>query len=60
MKVYLKETRSLDGEQYLKGWNEVDPWIASRLVEVFRGVCRFSGRSYGEGWREVRKSIERA
>jgi hypothetical protein len=54
MKIYIKADRCLEGKQYLKGWHDVDALTASKLLEVFRGVCRLPSKAYGEGWRELR------
>lgn len=53
MKIYVKETRVLEGKQYLKGWHEVSRYTAYHLLEKFPTVCRLARRAYGEGWREL-------
>lgn len=55
MKIYVKETVTLEGKQYLQGWHEVDQYTAYHLLEKFQGACRLPKRKYGEGWRELQE-----
>jgi len=48
MKIYIKEERVLEGNQYLPGWHDVDPETADRLLETFPMVCRLGRMAYGQ------------